>query len=204
MHDAEERVRAACRGGDNASATTCALDAFGGEILRFLTARLGSRSDAEDAFSLFIEDVWHGLPRFEWSCRLRRWLYIVARNAANQHVRSPHRRFEQYDSPSAFDRLPGRAEREPHATPAHERTTLRHSFERMRGELDPEAQQLLLLRLDHRLSWRDIALAMSDRAQGEPGALDQEAVRLRKSFERIKHSLRQRARQEGLFDRPEV
>ena len=202
MRDAEESVRAACQAGDFRRATTCTLDAFGGEILRFLTARLGSRSEAEETFSSFIEDVWQGLPRFEWSCRLRRWLYIVARNAANQHVRSPHRRFEHSGSPSVFDRLPGRSNRDP--TPAHLRSTVRRGFERLRGELDSEAQQLLLLRLDHRLSWRDIALAVSDRAERDPSALDQEASRLRKSFERIKTSLRQRARREGWLERPEV
>jgi DNA-directed RNA polymerase specialized sigma24 family protein len=82
--DAEPSIRAAWDAQDFQSAATRALEAYGQEILSFLIARLRAASDGEEAFSIFAEDFWKGLPGFGSRCSVRGWMYTLARNAANR------------------------------------------------------------------------------------------------------------------------
>src|SRR5689334_22297838 len=61
---------------------TRALEAYGPEITGLLAAQLRSTSDALEVFSMFSDDLWRGLPWFQWQCSLRAWAYKLARNAA--------------------------------------------------------------------------------------------------------------------------
>jgi DNA-directed RNA polymerase specialized sigma24 family protein len=90
--EVEEAVRTAVRANQLEVAATRALEAYGKEILSFLVARLRSKSDGEEAFSVFAEDFWKGLPDFAFRCSVRGWMYTVARNAANRYASSPQLR----------------------------------------------------------------------------------------------------------------
>lgn len=62
-------------------------------------------------------------------------------------------------------------------------------------------QTLLILRVDRGLSWRDLALVMSD---GEVGSLSETELgsmerRVRQRFKRLKDRLRELAREDGLL-----
>jgi RNA polymerase sigma-70 factor (ECF subfamily) len=82
--DDEQELRRAWDDGDLRAVATRALERYGPEILGVLAIQLRSTTDAADAFSLFAEHLWRGLPGFHWRCSLRAWAHHVARNAALQ------------------------------------------------------------------------------------------------------------------------
>jgi RNA polymerase sigma-70 factor (ECF subfamily) len=58
-----------------------ALQGHGDEIGGFLAARLLDADRSAEAFALFAEDLWRGLPGFRGEASLRTWLYVLARRA---------------------------------------------------------------------------------------------------------------------------
>src|SRR6185503_17941155 len=59
----DSEVRTAVESGNMERAATLALKAHGQEILELLYALHRSEADGDDAFSLFAEALWRGLPR---------------------------------------------------------------------------------------------------------------------------------------------
>jgi RNA polymerase sigma-70 factor (ECF subfamily) len=59
-----------------------------GEIVRYLTARLGSRDDALELASEVFAEAWRRVPGLQWRGRpVRAWLYRVAGNMASDELR---------------------------------------------------------------------------------------------------------------------
>src|SRR3954467_7132745 len=98
----EAEIRSAWETRDFAGAATLALEVYGAEIYSFIRARLRSTSEADEAFSMFAEDLWKGLAGFGFRSTVRGWLYALARNAANRHAASPQRRASR-NVPLSFD-----------------------------------------------------------------------------------------------------
>jgi RNA polymerase sigma-70 factor (ECF subfamily) len=197
--DVDEVVRAALATGDAQKAATAAIEAYGGEILSFLCARLRSQSDGAEAFSMFAEDFWKGLPGFAFRCNLRTWLYTIARNAANRYAVSPQHKRGRNLTLTGNAPLSQLIEHARSATAIHMRTDVKDRMRALREQLDVEDQTLLILHIDRALPWRDLALVM----RGEEAALDgeeleREAARLRKRFERVKAQLKELAIKEGI------
>jgi len=69
------------------------------------------------------------------------------------------------------------------------RTETRTRLSMLRDSLDPDDRTLLILRVDRRMPWRDIAEVLTDPA--EPAPLERRAAALRKRFERLKLELRE-------------
>jgi len=80
----ETRIREALDRRAYDEAATEAIRAFGPQILGYLSRVLGSRDAAADAFSLFSEQLWRGMPRFEGRSSVRVWAYRVAWTAAQR------------------------------------------------------------------------------------------------------------------------
>jgi RNA polymerase sigma factor (sigma-70 family) len=178
-------------------ATRC-LEAYGPEILGVLRARLRSSSDADDVFSMFVEDLWTGLRGFQWRCSLRAWAHRLALNAtARWATAAPRRR--DYNVPlSDLPELGAVIERVRTSTAMYLRTEVKSEIRRLRDELSLEDQLLLTLRIDKRMEWRDIAAAMGDGDLAE-AALTREAARLRKRYQLATEKLRALARERGLL-----
>jgi RNA polymerase sigma-70 factor, ECF subfamily len=176
-------------------ASTLVIEACGAEITRWLEAILGDETKAKEVFCAFCEDLWKGLPNFRWECSLRTWAYRLARNAAWRHLRSA--------SPEqpVGDALPYEPVEELRsATRPWLRTDVKSAFARMREMLDPEDRALLLLRIDGRLAWEEVAEIVWDAPKPVPAeALRRKAAALRQQFRRIKSRLREMARDEGLL-----
>ncbi|HEY0985574.1 MAG TPA: sigma-70 family RNA polymerase sigma factor [Kofleriaceae bacterium] len=189
----EAAIQALCRDGAHAEATTAALQRYGVELLGFLRALAGDDDLAGDAFSELGEDVWTGLPRFRWESSLRSWLYALARNALAQLRRDPRRRRERNLPLSIAPEVAAVART---VTLEIQRTEVKDEFRVLREQLDPEEHELLLLRLDRGLSWKDIA-----RILGGAGDLDTRAAALRKRFERARDRLKKLAIEHGLIGR---
>lgn len=196
----EERARAAIDAevlehlarGDSAAAATLALKAYGVRILGFLWLILRDDDAAEEAYAQFTEDLWKGIAGFRGECVFRTWAYQIAHNAARRYAKDPFRRRGRRLATSEVDRIPAASTRAP--TQDYRRTTLKEGVARLRERLDPDEQALLALRVDQRMSWREVAQVMS-----EPGGPALEEAALRKRFERLKQRLRDLAREEGLL-----
>lgn len=192
--DASERaVQALCSAGAYPEATTAALRLYGVELLGFLRALASDQDLAAEAFAELGEDVWKGLPRFRWEASLRSWMYTLARNALTQLRRDPRRRAER-NLPLSI--APEMAAVVRTVTLEIQRTEVKDEFRVLREQLDPEEHEILLLRLDRGLAWKDIA-----RILGGDDHVDARASALRKRFERAKQRLKKLAIEHGLIQR---
>jgi RNA polymerase sigma-70 factor (ECF subfamily) len=189
----ERAIEVLCRAGAFPEATTAALRMYGVELLGFLRALANHHDLAAEAFAELGEDVWTGLPRFRWESSLRSWLYTLARNALGQLRRDPRRRIDR-NLPLSL--APEMAAVVRTVTIEIQRTEVKDELRVLREQLDPEEHELLLLRLDRGLAWKDIA-----RILGGDDQLDARAAALRKRFERAKERLRKMAIEHGLFHR---
>ena len=72
-HEREHEIRAAFASGRMQDAATAVLSAYGDEILSFIHSRVRDRVDSDDAFAMFAEDLWNGLPSFGWRSSVRTW-----------------------------------------------------------------------------------------------------------------------------------
>ena len=186
----EPRVRTLLAAGDTAGAATAVIEELGPAVLRYLRSFLRDEDDAADAFSVFAENVWKGLPRLRSEATLRTWAYRVAWNAAvnlKQEAWNRHRRRLATGMASALaesirTRSYVRVERQ------------RTALDRLRQALSVEEQSLLALRVDQKFSWQEIAEILS--GEGDPV----QPGTLMKRFERLKERIAGMARDEGLVD----
>jgi RNA polymerase sigma-70 factor (ECF subfamily) len=198
--DPEVSIRVAHQGGYYDAAATLTLELYGREIMGFIAARSASHEDASDIFSQLSEDLWKGLPAFEWRCSIRTWAYRLARNAAF-HQRKREKRGGPAVSLSNASRMSEMVERVRTETHAHLRTEVKTRFQQIREQLSAEDQTLLILRVDRNMSWRELAIVML--AEGEDDSeesIKREAARLRKRFQFAKDQLRALALEAGLIN----
>lgn len=188
---AEAPLREAAAAGDWATVVTGALRLYGNELLSFLQALCRNDDLAAEAFAELGEDLWRGLPSFRWSSSLRSWLYTLARNALNQLRRDPRRRSERNLPLSIAPEVENVLRT---VTLEIQRTEVKDAFRELREQLEPEEHELLLLRLDRELSWKEIA-----RIVGGDVDIDTRAAALRKRFERAKERLKKLALDRGLI-----
>ena len=199
---AEEAIREACAQSDFGLATTRAFEAYGSEILSFLISRLRNQSAAEEAFSMFAEDLCQALPAFEFRCSVRGYLYTLARNAGNRYASAPQNRRERNLPVSVDGSLSALVEKARSETAAHRRTEVKDKVRELREQLPEADQTLLILHVDRALAWSDIAMVLNDGgAPLEGEALTRESARLRKRFERVKGELKALAIAQGLITR---
>lgn len=186
----EARITKALARGASEEAATEAIRGYGPQILGYLAHVLGSADDAADAFSLFSEQLWRGLSGFRGESSVRVWAYRVAWSAAMHITGDRYRqRRERFRTSLAsrvaaevISRTPFRSERNAAA------------MDRLRAQLEPDERSLLVLRIDQRLSWKEVAEVI--RSEGQ--AVDEAA--LRKRFERLKEKLARIAKDSGLLD----
>ena len=190
-------VQSALEHGDEALAVTRALEGYGPEILGFLTGVLRDSDAAADAFSMFCEDLWRGLAQLRQQHALRAWMYTVARHAAARYRRAP---YESRRKPLSYAPLAELEARVRTQTLTFLRTESRSAVDRLREQLTPDERALLILRLDRRLGWSEIATVMAEPGSASsPEQLKRDAALLRKRFERVKERLRKLAQGAGLL-----
>jgi RNA polymerase sigma-70 factor (ECF subfamily) len=196
----EGSVRALCDRGDHTAAATAALRGYGGELFGFLVAVHRDEAEANDVFSEVAEAVWRGLPAFGWNSTLRTWAYAIARNVSRTRRRNAGRRHRRAPlaGESALEHVAQAVRTE---TLAFLRTEKRSRLVALRDSLEPEDRMLLVLRVDRKLAWRELARVLAeDDGELDEAALTREAARLRKRFQTVKDRLRELARKEGLVD----
>jgi RNA polymerase sigma-70 factor (ECF subfamily) len=193
----EQDIRELCQRGDTAGAVERALQGYGMEIMRLMASVLHSPELAKDAFGIFCESLLKGLPAFRWESSFRTWAYRLARNACYQLAHSPAAR----ETPVSSSGIPDAALRQRSDTRPWQRTSVKERFRALRESLDPEDRMLLLLRVDQKLAWTEVARVMWDSDDPVTNAeLTRKATALRQQFQRIKTHLRQMAIEQGLLE----
>jgi RNA polymerase sigma-70 factor (ECF subfamily) len=195
----EADIREAVERSDYKSAATLALDAYGLEVQRFLRARLRSGTQADDAYLAFSEDLWVGLPAFRWESSLRIWLFTLARNAGMRVGKRVRKEVAlQTERGLPPDAIAGRART---ATVRYLRTSIKDRMRELRERLDDDEQTLLILRVDRRLEWRELAMVMNEvTADASEEDLTRASARMRTRFQAAKRRLRALAQAAGLLD----
>lgn len=195
----EERIHGFLQKRDLRAAATASVEGYGPEILGFLVTLLRDESDASEAFSQACEDLWNGLARFEGRSSLRTWFYTLARHAAARLRRSPQRDARRRLPLSEVSEL---ADAVRSRTLPHLRSEVKAHFAAIRDSLAEADRALLVLRVDRKMSWSDIARVLSADDQSDE-ALARGAARLRKRFQVLKEEIRARARTAGILPEDE-
>jgi RNA polymerase sigma-70 factor (ECF subfamily) len=180
-------------------AATLVLRGYGPEIFGFLTARLRDESAAGEAFSMFTEDLWRGLPGFEGRASVRVWAYTLARHAAIRYQASPHLRRERnlpLHATEALSKLEARVRTD---TAPFLKTEFKTRIAELRARLSEDDRTLLVLRIDRGLDWTDVArVFLAPESDASDRTMAAEAARLRKRFQLVKSKIRRMAKESGL------
>lgn len=192
----ERAIREHCAEGKFDLALAAAWKEYRTEMLHFLAGALRDEDAAQDVFSAFSEELWKSLPGFRWESSFRTWGYRLLRAACFRYMHSPKRRETPVSSPISPDRAdPNRS-----ATNPWQRTDVKDGFTALRETLPATDQLVLLLRVNQKMAWTEIAQIMDD---GErPMSADEVRKRsaaLRQHFHRIKDQLRKLAEERGLL-----
>jgi RNA polymerase sigma-70 factor (ECF subfamily) len=194
-------ILSCCQHGDLDAATTRALQAYGSEIMGFLLVRLRDDELASEAFSEFTRDLWRGIGGFRGRSSVRVWAYVLARHAASRVIADSRRRQRTLVPLSDVDHVAKLAAEVRTETLRLLRTGEHQRLSALRDQLPEDDRSLLILRVNERMEWKDIALVMSyDGGAASPEALAREAARLRKRFQLVRERLRALAIAEGLLD----
>ncbi|MEM7156308.1 MAG: sigma-70 family RNA polymerase sigma factor [Myxococcota bacterium] len=184
--DVEKAVREHAQAGRYDLAITAALEQYGSEVLGYLHAVQASPADADETFSEVCERMWRALPAFEWKCSFRTWMYVIARNVARNRIRSRTRNRAREVPLSDVSEVARLAQKIRTETAAHLKTESRNRLREVRDSLEPDDRTLLVLRIDRKLPWSEIAMVLADDETLAGAQLSSVAARLRKRFERLK------------------
>ncbi|MFO0635994.1 MAG: sigma-70 family RNA polymerase sigma factor [Nannocystaceae bacterium] len=189
----ERSIRDALAQADHARAATALLRGYGPEILGYLMAATGREQEAADVFSDFCEHLWRGLPGFRGEASARTWSYRVAYHALARAGRGGARRRKRFVAMSEVPEIEAIVAQVRTQTAAHLRTTVKQEVLELRAQLEEQDRTLLVLRIDRRLPWEEIARIV-DEDEPTPESVKRHAAALRKRFERVKTRLRELAK----------
>jgi DNA-directed RNA polymerase specialized sigma24 family protein len=202
----DARVRSLLAAGRREAAFATAIGALGSEVFGFIIDVLGRERGADEVFAAASERLSRLLPALDQRWPLRTRAYAIAcreivRHRAGARRHGPGRPPEPADLAdltSNVKQLVGAITTEVRRT---RRLDLRQEeIAGLREELSVDDRVLLILHVDKRLAWDEIALAIVE-AQALRGdrARRREAARLRARFRLIAARLTERARLKGLL-----
>jgi RNA polymerase sigma-70 factor, ECF subfamily len=195
--DLDQQISALCAEQAYDRATTLVLQQVGPSVLRYIAAQTRDQDTTSDAFARFSEDLWRGMRGFRGQSTVRVWAFAIARNAIGQVLRKRRRERERSRafSSTLANRIATKVRTE---TLQYLRSETKDRFAQLRQRLSTDEQALLVLRINERMSWEEIASVQLD-APSE-ATVKREAARLRKRFQLVRDKLRKMAKAEGLLD----
>lgn len=201
-NDIELAAKEAWSRGDYAAVVRVAIDGYGDEVHSFLAASTrGDLGTTDEVFSQFTEDFWRGLPKFEWRSSIRAWCYKIARNALHRFRRSPYNRRERRAGLSEIPMLESLAESARSRTRPYLRTEIKTEFQKLREKLSEDDQTLLILRINRKMAWRDVAHAfLGDAESADDAEVARVSTALRQRLVEVKARLKRLAEEAGLVD----
>jgi RNA polymerase sigma-70 factor (ECF subfamily) len=175
---------------DLRSAAAAIMRGYGPAILGYLAALARDEDRADDVFAQFSEDLWRGLPGFRRDASIRTWVYKLAWHA---WLRQERDAFRRRGRPFASGEMSDLAAAVRSTTALHLKSEAKDAVARLRAQLTPAEQSLLVLRVDRGLSWSEVASIMSTSDERlDPGTVT-------KRFQRVKDKLRRLAEEAGLL-----
>ena len=187
----DDKARELSEEGRYNDAATLVIEAYGREVMGFLTNMTRDPQVGEELFQTVCIKIWKGLSGFRWKSSLRTWVYTIARNALISYKRGGTRDKEQRLLTQDMAQLPEQMlrtiTREWHKTEA--KTWLWDAI----SELPDDDRTLLVLRLGDGMKWSDIAAVMLDE-EPDKATLKRKMVALRKRYERLKDKIRDKAK----------
>lgn len=195
-------IRVLADQGDFDGATTLAIKTYGQEVFAFLVSWHRAEDQAADVFSDACENLWRSMSTFEWRCSIRTWFYRLARNAAVRHGQRPSNQAARRTPMSQISEVVNSVRSR---TLDYLRTEVKDEFTKLREKLSPEEQTLLVLRVDRKLAWDDIArIIVADVAQdASEDDLKRASAKVRQRFQALKTRLRTLAEEHGLISNDE-
>jgi RNA polymerase sigma-70 factor (ECF subfamily) len=187
-----QRLMDSVREGRVEEAATRALKTYGTEIYALLASIHRADRDADDVFSLFCEQLWRSLPRFEGRSSFRTWAYSIAWRVSSRFRLKEGSRREVLASSTDFAAL---AKQIRTSTASQLRRERSSRLRRWRETLPVEDQMLLVLRIDRELDWKDLSRVMNPEVELSDNDLVRESARLRKRFQTVKERLREHLRE---------
>lgn len=174
-------VRRLVNEGSQREAADLLLARFSPELRPFLHRLLGDTALADEAHSATCERMWRGLATFRWECSLRSWSYIIARREASR-CRARHVRARGHETTLSAAEQVAQAGN----TAATISTAARDQLEQLRTTLTDEERDILVLRVERGLAWKEIAASFLDENDLDPEVVAREATRLRQRFRSIR------------------
>lgn len=197
----EQEVRGLTEAEKHNEAVSRLIEGYGPEILSYLLSNMGNEDEATQAYSDFCVNALKGLPRFRWQSSLRTWSYRIAARCRADFYRFRHRR-KAYDHVglSQSPAIGEVAERVRTQTLQYVKTSVKDRFSDLRDKLKPEDRDLLVLHVNRKLTFNEIAeIQWEGEEEMTEEDLKRGAARLRARFHRLKGKLRELARKEGLI-----
>lgn len=195
----EQAIRACADEGRYADAVTVAIEGYGRDLLTYLHALVRDEDQARELFAEASMRIWLNLPKFRWHSTFRTWSHAIARNLACDAQRRRQREQARQVGLSDAPEVAAIAAAVRSTTLLHLRGESERQLDALRASLDFDERTLLILSLDQRMSWREIAEVMSD-GETDERALQRLSARLRKRFERLKDRLRDHLRESMAHD----
>jgi RNA polymerase sigma-70 factor (ECF subfamily) len=181
QEDLESEIAARLQRRDWSGAVEAAYRGYGPEILGYVASIVKDNDLAYDIGGELCVRMLSAVSKLEPRGSFRSWAYRIARNLALDALREPRRRRGR---PLLSRDLDGLVQEVRESTAVWLRTERKDALARVRAELAPDEQTLLILRLDRGLSWDEVAYILSSpEAPLRPAAA-------RKRFQVLKEKLR--------------
>jgi len=153
------------------------------ELRPFLHRLLGELTLVDEAHAATCDRLSKELRSFRWDCSLRSWIFIVAtREARRCRLRHPQGR-RAAKSSTTVSPVDG-------ATWTHSPTVRQDIVEALRESLSEEDRDLLVLRVERGLAWREIAAAFLDDEAADRDIIARGAARLQQRYRSIRDDLK--------------
>jgi len=169
-NEREGQVHSLVLSGQAREAASLLVSLYGPELQVFLHRVLGEVALVDEAYSTTCERLWRGLPGFRWESSLRSWCYVIARREASR-CRTRARARNNETTLSAAK-----------GVPAGETVS---QLDSLRAALSDEDRDLLVLRVEQDLTWKEIASAFLEE-DSDAERVERESARLRQRFRAIR------------------
>jgi RNA polymerase sigma-70 factor, ECF subfamily len=194
----EQKIRQSLGRGELEEAIRIIVEGYGPEILTYLVRSMRNEADASEVFSRFCERLCRGMAGFQQRSSCRTWLYRLATNARNRFWEDPYRRRSVRLASDEISKLEQEVRS---STLSYLKSGAIDRFAKLRAELDPDEQTLLVLRVEKEMGWTEIAeiLSAAEEVLGEK-ELKVRAATWRQRFKRLKDKMLKMAREDGLLE----
>jgi RNA polymerase sigma factor (sigma-70 family) len=150
----ERQISALLQQEDWNGAILVAEQSFGAEIHGYLRAVLRDAALAEEALQAFRLALVKGVRTFKQSCEFRIWAYVIAKHETLRVLRR-RGRTRPLDS-GRCDQIPARS-----STRDWDKSINLRKMDCVRAQLSEDERELLVLRVDRRMSWEEVACIVS-------------------------------------------